>query len=133
VSSVESYFASVAAKLRGSGSARLNAELRDHVEDAVAHQVALGHDRADAARITLERLGSPDELLVAWKLRDRARRVQTRRRAGLATLAAATASALAVVQLASGHRPPRNPCPEHTTKAPCGPTSSPTGVTRAES
>jgi hypothetical protein len=101
VTDVERYLATVAAHARGAGVRRLRAELRDHIDDAVAHHVASGCAPAEAARIALERLGPADELLTAWTSQARVRRVRTRRRAALVAFAAVTASALALVQHAS--------------------------------
>jgi hypothetical protein len=105
VTDVETYLASLAAQARGAGSRRLRAELRDHLDDAITHHVAAGCDRDEAARIALERIGPADELLAVWKAQVNARRVQTRRRAALVAFAAVTASALALVQHASGRQP----------------------------
>jgi hypothetical protein len=102
---VETYLASLAAQARGAGARRLRAELRDHLDDAIRHHVAAGCDPAEAALLALERLGPADELLAVWKGQANARRVQTRRRAGLVAFAAVTASALALVQHASGRQP----------------------------
>lgn len=101
---VERYLASVAAQVRGAGADRLSVELHDHLDDAIAHHVASGCDPGDAARIALERLGSADDVLAAWRSRARARRAQTRRRGALIAFAAVTASALALVQHASGRQ-----------------------------
>jgi hypothetical protein len=105
VTDVDRYLASVAAHVRGAGARRLGAELRDHLEDAIAHHVGTGCDPSEAARIALERLGPADELLAAWSSRARVRRVQARRRAALVAFAAVSASALALVQHASGREP----------------------------
>jgi poly-gamma-glutamate capsule biosynthesis protein CapA/YwtB (metallophosphatase superfamily) len=105
VTEVEAYLASVATQVRGAGAERLTVELRDHLDDAIAHQIAGGSDPADAVRVALERLGPADEVLAAWKARARARRAQDRRRAALVAFAAVTASALALVQHASGRQP----------------------------
>jgi hypothetical protein len=105
VTEVERYLASVEARIRGTGARRLCAELRDHIDDAIAHQRAAGCDPDAAARIALERAGPPDELVDAWIAHTRLRRVRTRRRAGLVAFAAVTASALALVQHASGREP----------------------------
>jgi hypothetical protein len=105
VTEAETYLASFAARVRGARAHRLTEELRDHLDDATAHHVATGCAPAEAAQIALELLGSPDELLQAWQSYARATRVRTRRRAALVATVAATASALALVQHASGHQP----------------------------
>jgi hypothetical protein len=105
VTQVETYLASIAAQVRGAGTRRLRAEVRDHLDDAIADHAARGCDPTDAARIALERLGPAGELVVAWNARADARRVRRRRRAALVAFAAATASALALVQHASGRQP----------------------------
>ena len=102
---VETYLASVAVQVRGAGADRLSDELRDHLDDTIAHHVASGCDPSDAACIALERIGSADDVLVAWKSHLRARRAQTRRRGALVAFAVVTASALALVQHASGRQP----------------------------
>jgi hypothetical protein len=101
----ERYLASVAAQVRGAGSGRLRAELRDHLEDAIAHHVACGRDATEAVQLAVERLGSASALGTAWRAQASVRRVRARRRAALVAFAAAAASALALVQHASGHAP----------------------------
>ena len=98
----ESYLAAIAANARGPGARRLAVELHDHVEDALADGVA----PADV----IERLGPPEEALAAWQSRVRRRRMDSQRRAAFVAFAVATASALGVVQHASGHRPPHPAC-----------------------
>jgi hypothetical protein len=105
VTDVERYLADVAAHVRGAGSRRLRAELRGHVDDAVAHHVASGRDATEAVQLALERLGPADELAAAWQAQASVRRVRARRRAALVAFAAVTASALALVQHAWGHAP----------------------------
>jgi hypothetical protein len=101
----ERYLADVAAQVRGAGSGRLLAELRGHVDDAVADHVASGRDPAEAVQFALERLGPADELAAAWRAQASMRRVRARRRAALVAFAAVSASALALVQHASGRAP----------------------------
>jgi hypothetical protein len=105
VTGIERYLVDIAAQVRGSGSRRLRAELRGHLDDAIAHYVASGHDATEAAQLALERLGPVDELAAAWRAQARVRRVRARRRAALVAFAAVTASSLALVQHASGHAP----------------------------
>ncbi|MCW2965897.1 MAG: hypothetical protein JWO17_3149, partial [Actinomycetia bacterium] len=102
---IERYLVEVAAQVRGAGSRRLRAELRGHLDDAIAHHVASGRDATEAVQLALERLGPADELVAAWKAQASVRRVRARRRAALVAFAAVTASALALVQHASGHAP----------------------------
>jgi hypothetical protein len=121
VNEAEEYLASIAAQVRGTGARRLTAELRDHLDDAIAHHLARGCDAAEAARIAFERLGPADELLAAWQAQARARRAQGRRRAGLVAFAAVTASALALVQHASGRQSgPSAPAVTHARCAAAG-------------
>jgi hypothetical protein len=105
VTDVETYLVDVAAQVRGAGSRRLRAELRGHIDDAIAHHVASGRDPTEAVQLALERLGAADELVAAWTAQARVRRVRARRRAALVAFAAVTASSLALVQHASGHAP----------------------------
>jgi hypothetical protein len=111
MSELDSYLDAVSRKARGPRADRLATELRDHVADAVAdaRDDGLGPEEADA--LVLERLGSPDDTLAAWQQYVRRSRARTRRRAATVALLASVASALAIVQLASGHRPDRDPCP----------------------
>jgi hypothetical protein len=111
MSGLDDYLDVVAQKARGPRGDRLEAELRDHVADALA-------DGASEA-LVLERLGSPEETLAAWQAYARRSRSRTRRRVAVVTLLAACASALAVVQLASGHRPEHEPCPPHAAAHAC--------------
>ena len=111
MSELDAYLEQIARKARGPRGDRLEAELRDHVADALAD----GQSEA----LVLERLGPPEETLAAWQAYARRSRARTRRRVAAVTLLAACASALAVVQLASGHRPEHDPCPPHATAAAC--------------
>jgi hypothetical protein len=111
VSPLDTYLALVAQTARGPRGKRLETELRDHVADALAD----GQSEA----LVLERLGSPEEALAAWHAYARRSRSRTRRRVAAVTLLAACASALAVVQLASGHRPEHDPCPPHAAALAC--------------
>jgi hypothetical protein len=106
------YFKALAAELPGPRAARerLLAELRDHLDDAIADEVTLGRAPDDADHIALARLGAPADVSAPWSIFVRRRRRETRKRAGVITLAAATACALAVVQHASGHRQPSTTC-----------------------
>ena len=98
----ESYLAAIAANARGPGARRLAVELHDHVEDAFADGVVPAE--------VMERLGPPEEALAAWQSRVRRRRMDSRRRAAFVAFAVVTASALGVVQHASGHRAPHQAC-----------------------
>jgi HAAS len=103
----ELYLQDLAQRMAGSRRTRrrLLAELRDHVDDAVAAQLDAGVDAAEAERHAIARLGPPDALARAW--RARCVRVRTRRRGRAAMLAGATALAavLAVTQHADGRSP----------------------------
>jgi hypothetical protein len=123
VTEVETYLASVAGHARGAGAVRLALELRDHLDDAIAHQVACGCDPQDAARVALDRLGPAEEVLAAWTAHARARRARGRRRAALVAFAAVTASALALVQHASGRQP--SPAGPAVTRTHCRAASTP--------
>jgi hypothetical protein len=120
VTDVDTYLASVAAQVHGAGAARLSAELRDHLEDAIAHHVAAGFDQTDATHLALERFGATEEVVVAWNAQARTHRVQARRRAALVAFAAVTASALALVQHASGRQPSDSVSPATVTSR-CAP------------
>jgi HAAS len=106
------YFQALAAELGGPRAARerLLAELRDHLDDAIADEVTVGCAPDDADHIALTRLGAPTDISAPWSILVRRRRRETRKRAGVIALAAATACALAVVQHASGHRQPSTTC-----------------------
>jgi hypothetical protein len=108
----DQYFVALGAELGGPRGARerLISELRDHVEDAIADEVATGRSLREAEDATLNRLGSPTAIAEPWRTYVQNRRRETRKRAGLVTLAAATACALAVAQHASGLREPNKPC-----------------------
>jgi uncharacterized membrane protein len=98
----DDYLARVERELCGGRSARrrLLAELRDHIDDALA----AGDVHAVAS------LGEPSAVVAAWRAHVTATRGRTRRRAALLALTVATTGALGVVQHASGHRAPRVPC-----------------------
>lgn len=102
---MDGYLAQVERALCGSRSARgrLLDELRAHVEDAVAD----GHAPDEA----MARLGSADDVVVAWRAHAVARRSDNRRRGAVLALAVATTAALGIAQHASGHRPPASHCP----------------------
>ena len=114
MSELDAYLEAIARRARGARSDRFAIELRDHVADALADERAAGRDDGEAEALVLERLGSPDETVAAWKAHARRSRARTRRRVAGTTLLAACAAALAVVQLAAGHRPAHDPCmPPH--------------------
>jgi hypothetical protein len=106
------YLQALGAELGGPRAARerLLAELRDHLDDAIADEVTVGRAPDDADHIALARLGAPADVSAPWSSYVRRRRRETRKRAGVIALAAATACALAVVQHASGHREPSAAC-----------------------
>ena len=106
------YFQALRAELGGPRAARerLLAELQDHLDDAIADEVTVGRAPDEADPIALARLGSPADVSAPWSIYVRRRRRETRKRAGVIALAAATACALAVVQHASGHRQPSTSC-----------------------
>lgn len=108
----DDYLRAVAADLRGPRAARerLLVELRDHIDDSIAEEVAAGHTHGDAEQLSLERFGPPIEIAGPWHAYLRDRRRETRKRAALLTMAAATACALAVAQHASGLREPTGTC-----------------------
>jgi hypothetical protein len=112
----DDYLLAVAADLCGPHAARkrLLVELRDHIDDAIAEEVSAGRTQGDAEQTTLARFGSPIEIAGAWRANLRSRRRETRKRAALLTLAAATACALAVAQHASGLRQPISTCAKTT-------------------
>lgn len=122
-----SYLAAVAGPLQGPRAARARflTELRDHVDDAVADGVAAGCAVDEAERVALARLGTPAEIAAAWQSYAARRRRENRKRAAVFALAAATASALAVAQHASGLRQPARSCvavagqPAHAGAAAC--------------
>src|SRR5262245_4863971 len=111
MSELDAYLDAVTREANGPRGDRLTAELRDHVADALAD----GQGEA----LVLERLGPPEETLAAWQAYARRSRARTRRRVAVVTLLAACGSALAVVQLASGHRPERAPCPPDAAASAC--------------
>ena len=119
------YFQALAAELGGPRAARerLLAELQDHLDDAIAEEVTVGRAPTDADPIALARLGTPADVSAPWSIYVRRRRRETRKRAGVIALAAATACALAVVQHASGHRQPSTTCT--TAVAPTNPACPP--------
>jgi hypothetical protein len=125
VTDVDTYLASVAAQVHGAGAERLSDELRDHLEDAIAHHVASGFDRTDATQLALERLGATEEVVVAWNAQARTRRRQARRRASLVAFAAVTASALALVQHASGRQTNDSGVRPATVTSRCGTSAAP--------
>jgi hypothetical protein len=108
----DQYFFALGAQLGGPRAARerLISELRDHVEDAIADELATGRSLREAEDATLNRLGNPTAIAEPWHAYVQSRRRETRKRAGLVTMAAATACALAVAQHASGLREPNKPC-----------------------
>ncbi|HEX4680427.1 MAG TPA: permease prefix domain 1-containing protein [Gaiellaceae bacterium] len=116
---IERYLVDVAAQVRGAGSRRLRAELRGHVDDAIADHVASGRDATEAVQLALERLGPTDELVAAWNELARVRRVRARRRATVVAFGAVTASSLALVQHASGHAPTQRNLPAATVSPSC--------------
>jgi hypothetical protein len=111
MSDLDAYLDAVARKANGPRADRLAAELRDHVADALAD----GQEEA----LVLERLGPAEETVAAWQAYARRSRRRTRARVAVVTLLAACASALAVVQLAAGHRADQEPCTEQAAPAAC--------------
>ena len=119
MSELDAYLDAIGRAMRGPRGDRLMTELRDHVADAVADERAAGRVRDEAEALVLQRLGPPESTLAAWEAYTRRSRARTRRRVGATALLAACAAALAVVQLAAGHRPEHDPCPSHATAAAC--------------
>jgi hypothetical protein len=109
MSDLDAYLDAIARNAHGPRADRLAAELRDHVADALAE--------GDPEALVLERLGQPEETLAAWQAYARRSRSRTRRRVAAVAFLTACASALAVVQLAAGHRPEHEPCPPHAAAA----------------
>ena len=119
MSELDGYLDAIGRSAHGRRGERLMAELRDHVADAVADERDAGRARDEAEALVLERLGPVETTLAAWEAYSRRSRARTRRRVGVTTLLAACAAALAVVQLAAGHRPEHDPCPPHAAAAVC--------------
>jgi uncharacterized membrane protein len=101
----DEFLAEVERGLSGGRSTRgrLLAELRAHLEDSVA----AGNPPAEA----IERVGTAEEVVAAWRAHAAARRTENRRRGAVLALAVATTGALGIAQHASGHRPPAPDCP----------------------
>lgn len=106
------YMRSLAAELRGPHAARerLLVELRDHIDDATADELTQGRPIHDAEQLAIDRLGAAHDITGPWQAYIGRRRRETRRRVALLTIAAATASVLAVAQHASGLRQPTSRC-----------------------
>jgi hypothetical protein len=111
MSGLDAYLDAVARRAHGPRADRLAAELRDHVAVALAD----GQEEA----LVLERLGPAEETVAAWQAYARRSRRRTRARVAVVTLLAACASALAVVQLAAGHRADQEPCEPHAAASAC--------------
>lgn len=106
------YLRTLATQLGGPRAARerLLAELSDHIEDSTTAEVKQGRQTHAAEQLALHRLGATDEITIPWHAYVGRRRREARRRLALLTIAAATASVLAVAQHASGLRQPTSPC-----------------------
>jgi hypothetical protein len=104
--SIDEYLSALSGLPGASLDRRLLAELRDHLQDATAANLAAGLSTAVATRRALEALGPPAALAEAWESRRRRRRQQQRLRLGLVIAAAAAATILAAAQYADGRRPP---------------------------
>jgi uncharacterized membrane protein len=101
----DEYLAQVEPGLCGGRSARrrLLAELRAHIEDALAE----GCTSEEA----IARVGAVDDVVAAWRAHAVPVRAQNRLRGAVLALAVATTAALGIAQHASGHRaPPPAPC-----------------------
>jgi hypothetical protein len=105
------YLQALAGRLVGSSRARkrLLAELRHHLDEAVAVERARGAEAAEAERLAVERLGPAALVAGSWEAR--CTRVTTRRRGRAALLAGvvALAAGLGVAQHADGRRDPGPP------------------------
>lgn len=111
-SSADLYLRDLSTQVTGSRRTRtrLLAELRDHLDDAVAAGIDAGLEATEAEEQAIEKLGSSDALTRAWEARRS--RLRRRRRGRIAMLvgAAAVASALGVAQHADGRRAPIRSC-----------------------
>jgi hypothetical protein len=85
---------------------RLLAEIRDHLDDALAANLGAGMSPADAAEHAARRLGPPAAVADAWQARCSRLRTHQRRRAAILIAAAAAAAVLAAAQHAQGRRDP---------------------------
>jgi hypothetical protein len=122
---VELYVRELSAGLSGPwrDRRRLLAELRQHVDEAVAAEVAAGSPAGAAEHLALERLGPQDALVEAWSARCSRVRARRRGRAALLAAAVATAGLLGVAQHADGRggtqAPVAHPCPAAHAQRPC--------------
>jgi hypothetical protein len=107
----ELYLHALAGRLAGSRRtrARLLTELRDHLDDAVAANLAAGMPAEEAEQRAVELLGPPGPLARAWEARCARLRARRRRRSALLIATAATAALLAAAQHADGRREPGPP------------------------
>jgi len=102
----EEYLCELASGLPGPRSARrrLLAELRDHLDDLVAAELAAGAGRAEAGERAVERLGGAAAVTAAWAAQYARPHARQRARMLALVLAVALASVLAVAQHAQGGR-----------------------------
>jgi hypothetical protein len=89
---------------------RLLAEIRDHLDDAIAAGISADMAPADAERAAVENLGPAIALTHAWEAHCSPLRAKRRGRTAMLVGALAIASALGVAQHADGRR---DPTPTH--------------------
>jgi hypothetical protein len=114
-SAADLYLRELSTRITGPARAqnRLLAEIRDHLDDAIAAGISAGMGPTEAERQAVENLGPSAVLSHAWEARCATLRAQRRGRTALLVGAVAIASALGVVQHADGRRDPtpNHPCP----------------------
>ena len=95
---------------------RLLAELRAHLDDAIAERVADGVEPAEAEGLALAGLGPVEDVAGAWRARCARCRRHTHRNVAVTVVATAAAAVLAVAQHADGHQ---NPAPAAPARQAC--------------
>jgi hypothetical protein len=112
----QQYLAELSAGLVGSRRSRkrLLAEVRDHIQDAIAAREAIGIDPAEAERQALNQIGPVSTVASYWG--DRTLRARKRRdkRVALAVTLATVTSVLGITKAADGRR---DPAPVHCAHA----------------
>jgi hypothetical protein len=102
------YLHAIGGRLTGSARtrARLLREIGDHLDDAIAANLAAGMPAPEAAERAVASLGSASALVEAWEARCSRLRRRRRRRSAMMITAVTAASVLAAAQHAEGRRAP---------------------------
>lgn len=118
----ERYLGELASRLDGSRRSRrrLLVELRDHIDELIAGECAVGIAETEAEQRALARLGTESTIASHWRERTRRARKRCGARVAAAVAIATLASVFAITSAASGRRNPTpQRCPNRTTAYHC--------------